>query len=74
MGPLAKAFVKENRKFGVSSIVGGIIFIGVAVDRLAKGQADLLKFAILAGSGIAFVLFGILYLKAPLSRKSQTGE
>jgi len=71
-GRFARAFVVANRVFGVLVALAGASLLAQALVALLQGRS--LSGVWLAGVlGIAFLLVGIVYLRAPLFRSPSRG-
>jgi hypothetical protein len=68
LGPFARAFVALNRVFGAFALVGGLCLLAKCAWHLLDGERhwSQLYFAVLFG--VAMVLVGIVYLRAPVWR------
>jgi uncharacterized membrane protein YesL len=69
LGPLARAFVSVNRIFGAFTLIGGVILLAECAWRLLRGTTDWAQLYVAVLSGVALVLVGIVYLRAPLWRR-----
>ena len=69
LGPFARAFVAANRLFGASMLIGGVYLLLVSAWRLLRGTMFWSQSYVVVLFGIAMVLAGIVYLRAPLFRR-----
>ena len=67
----ARAFAGLNRIFGAFAIAGGLVLLGKCVWHLLQGTRQWSQeyFAVLFGA--AMVIAGIVYLRAPSSRRER---
>jgi hypothetical protein len=72
-GGFARAFVLVNRIFGWGAIVGGFFLAAQSVIALLQGRAlsDVWLFFVF---GVALLLVGVLYVRAPLSRSESSSH
>lgn len=66
-GPLSRAFVAANRVFGALTFVGGMALAGDFVLALVRG-VGFAKSWIVGAFGLACIVIGVVYLRAPLTR------
>lgn len=69
----ARSFVLVNRIFGWGAIVGGFFLVAQSVIALLQGRApsDVLQPFVF---GVALLLVGVLYVRAPLSRSESSSH
>jgi len=71
LGPFARAFVALSRVFGAFAVAGGLLLLAKCAWHLLQGARQWSQeyFAVLFG--VAMVIVGIVYLRAPLWRRQR---
>jgi hypothetical protein len=66
---LTRTFVSVNRIFGWAAAIGGALTLAESVVRLVIGRSGLAETAGLALIGFVLLAVGIVYIRAPLTRR-----
>ena len=70
-GPFARAFVALSRVFGVCAVAGGLLLLAKCAWHLLEGARQWPQEYFAVVFGVAMVIVGIVYLKAPLWRRQR---